>query len=104
MFTTSPAFEVLSVPSSIRIVIVPESWCWKCAAWQLFVLAIGLTQVDHFQPGSNVARPTTAPATVTSSTLPLSNFRIYSGEFKLFISNVLALIGITPPRAVFTQR
>ena len=37
------------------------------AAWQLSVLAIGLTCSDHFHPGKKVARPTAPPSESTTS-------------------------------------
>src|ERR1039457_1715016 len=68
--TTSPGPMSSSVPSSIRILWRPEITYPTCAAWQLSVPAIGFTWSDHFQPGWNVARPTTPPPTLTSSTPP----------------------------------
>src|SRR5712691_8740385 len=56
------------------------------AAWQLSVLAMGLTCSDHLQPGWNVARPTAPAARFTSSSCPLppSNGLVSSGELRLF--------------------
>jgi len=51
----------------------------KVAASQLLVFTSGLTDVDHFHPGWNSARPTIAPPIFTSSSLPLSNFLVSSG-------------------------
>src|SRR6476660_6190162 len=42
-------------------------------AWQLSVLAIGLTCLDHCQPGWKVALPTAPDVTLTSSSLPVSS-------------------------------
>ena len=55
------------------------------AAWQLSVLAIGLTCSDHLQPGRNVARPTAPPSRFTSSSWPVppSNGRVSSGVSRL---------------------
>src|SRR2546425_444430 len=47
---------------------------------------MGLTCLDHFQPGSNLARPTVAPPILTTSILPFSNFRTSSGELRCFTS------------------
>ena len=44
---------------------------------------MGATQVDQFQPGSKVARPTTDPSTVTNSTLPFSNVLNSPGALNL---------------------
>jgi hypothetical protein len=49
-------------------------------------LAIGWIDVDHFQPGSKMARPTIAPPTLMSSSRPLGNSRTSSGFPKLFSS------------------
>src|SRR5208337_3268999 len=76
----------ISVPSSILTCRRPEIMYWVCALSQLLVFAIGLTCSDHFQPGSNVARPNLTPPTVAVSTLPLGKVRVSSGEFKLFFS------------------
>src|SRR6266508_1640297 len=56
-----------------------------CATWQLSVPATGLTDSDHFQPGSNVARIACTPPRFTTSTLPLLMFRVSSGLSKLFL-------------------
>jgi hypothetical protein len=49
-------------------------------------LVIGLTCSDHFQPGSSVSLPTVPPPIFTSSTVPFSNFRVSSGDFRFFCS------------------
>src|SRR5688572_29464663 len=41
---------------------------------------MGLTQVDHFQPGCKVARPKDTPPIVTSSNVPLSKVRTSSAS------------------------
>src|SRR5208337_1320927 len=86
MTPTSPGPNSISVPSSILTCRRPEIMYWVCALSQLLVFAIGLTCSDHFQPGSNVARPNLTPPTVAISTLPLGKVRVSSGEFKLFFS------------------
>src|SRR5260370_21471180 len=55
------------------------------AASQLSVLAMGLTCLDHCQPGWNVARPIGPPSKFTSSSVPIpsSNRRVSSGESRL---------------------
>ena len=62
----------------------PEIMWRVWGASQLLVFAIGLRCSDHFQPGSNVARPNVTPPTVAISILPLGKVRVSSGEFKLF--------------------
>src|SRR5919106_3118112 len=48
---------------------------------------MGLMLFDHFQPGSNVPRPMTLPATLITSAWPRpSNGRISSGSSKLLTS------------------
>src|SRR5947199_8690192 len=65
----------------------PESTYPRWETWHESVPAIGLTLFDHFQPGSNVALPTTWPATLTTSAFPLpSNGRVSSGESKFLTS------------------
>src|ERR687892_1170499 len=53
-YATSPGPNSCSVPSSILTRILPDIPYCVCANWQLFVLAMGLTSLDHFQPGSKV--------------------------------------------------
>ena len=56
----------------------------------------GFTQVDHFQPGCNVARPKVRPPKETRSTCPLSNVRLSSGcdtvFFWILFINCVALV------------
>jgi len=60
------------------------------------VFARGFTQVDHFQPGCNVARPKVRPPKETRSTCPLSNVRLSSGcdtvFFWILFINCVALV------------
>src|SRR6202163_1640667 len=72
------------------------------AAWQLSVLAIGLTCLDHFQPGSNVARPTAPASRLTNSTFPFpsSNGRVSSGESRLL--RIILAMSISPNLSVIT--
>src|SRR4051794_20614305 len=57
------------------------------AAWQLSVPAMGLTCLDHFHPGSKVARPTGPPSRLTNSSFPEldSNGRTSSGLSKFIL-------------------
>src|SRR5438067_4845386 len=54
---------------------------------------MGFTLVDHFQPGSNVARAAEEPANCTTSTLPCSNERVSSG----LSNDLLAKSPMFPP-------
>src|SRR3981081_2695065 len=65
----------------------PDSTYPRCETSHESVPAIGLTFSEPRQAGSNVPRPTTWPATVTTLTWPLpSNGRTSSGESKFLIS------------------
>src|SRR5215207_6872303 len=65
----------------------PERTYPRCETWHESVPAIGLTLFDHFQPGSNVALPTTCPPMLRTSALPIpSNGRVSSGESKFLTS------------------
>src|SRR5829696_3734694 len=65
----------------------PERTYPRCETWHESVPAIGLTLFDHFQPGSNVALPTTCPPMLRTSAFPIpSNGRVSSGESKFLIS------------------
>src|SRR5437870_2169719 len=48
---TSPGPNSSFAPSSISTCSRPDTWYDRWGASQLFVLARGFTQVDHFQPG-----------------------------------------------------
>jgi membrane protein DedA with SNARE-associated domain len=51
-------------------------------------------QVDHFHPGSKVARATVCSPTCKTSTLPLSNGLTSAGALKFFLSIFDAVAGI----------
>src|SRR6266571_1171428 len=67
-----------------------------CGAWQLSVCAIGLTCLDHCQPGWNVARPTGPASMLTRSSVPMpaSNGRVSSGASRLL--RIIPAIAATP--------
>src|SRR5919204_1194000 len=45
------------------------------------------TDCDQRQPGCSSNRPTTPSPTFAMSSLPLSNFRVSSGEFRLLLAS-----------------
>ena len=60
---------------------------WRQRASLLLVFTSGCTEVDHFRPGSNVARPIVpAPPILMSSTLRFGKVLTSSALFKLFRS------------------
>src|SRR6266699_2773486 len=67
-----------------------------CGAWQLSVCAMGLTCLDHCQPGWNVARPTGPASMLTRSSVPMpaSNGRVSSGASRLL--RIIPAIAATP--------
>lgn len=65
---TSPASMVASVPSSERTVICPDRQMPVCRVMHDSVPAIGLTSLDHCQPGSKVPLPNVKSPRVTTST------------------------------------
>jgi len=71
-------------------------WYWRWGAAQLGVLAMGLTQVDHFQPGWRVARPKVTPPIEMISTRPLSKVRFSSGWVSFFFCMVLMVVFLSP--------
>src|SRR5579885_1683131 len=81
---TSPGPNSSSVPSSMRTLNRPDTWKFVWATWQLSVLAMGLSDSDHFQPGSKVARPNVMSPNETTCSFPLGKFRVSSGAFKFF--------------------
>src|SRR5215212_6727449 len=84
---TSPGPHSPVAPSSMNTRIRPDTQYPRCETWQESVPAIGLTFSDQRHPGSNVPRPTTLPATLTTCACPLpSNGRTSSGESKLLTS------------------
>src|SRR5207253_3762131 len=80
-----------SLPSSMRIASLPETWYWKCGASQLFVLARAWTSLDQRQPGWKLSRPTAPPPTLRISALPLGNSRVSSGRVKARCSLLLPM-------------
>ena len=67
---TSPGPMVLSLPSSMRIVIWPDTQIPVCRVWHESVPAIGLTSSDQRQPGSKVPLPMVKSPSVTTSMWP----------------------------------
>src|SRR5215207_5838299 len=70
-------------PSSIATCSVPLTTIPRWWYWHDDVPAIGLTSVDHRQPGWNTVRPTTTSSSSKISTRPFGNVRVSSGLLKL---------------------
>ena len=86
----SPGPVSLSVPSSITTFILPEITYIVWGAWQLEVLAIGLTHFSQLHPGSNTALPIVISPKFATSIFPLSNVRVSSGAESKFFFCILA--------------
>src|SRR5437016_220256 len=78
----------------------PEITYPVCATWQLSVPAIGLTDSDHFHPGSKVTLPTVAPPALTTSIFPLGIRRVSSGLSRLLRSLFVTASPLLPPLGV----
>src|SRR3954463_4019177 len=83
MCAQSPGPTSTLEPSSNCTAMRPETTYPKCSTRHESVPAIGFTHSLHFQPGSNVPRPTSWPLTSTTSRRPLSNVRVSSGGERL---------------------
>src|SRR5579885_1987172 len=101
----SPARSSYIVPSFIAAVAAPEITTPTCSTWQLLAPVAPPACVDHFQPGSYVARPSVIPLMRTISNLPFSNVRISSGESNRFrITSSIASAPLPPFRAASVVR
>src|SRR4051794_32044985 len=86
----------------MKTLMRPESTYPRCETWQESVPAMGLTSFDHFQPGSNVALPTTCPPMLRILASPLfSKGRVSSGESKfLTMASAILILPLGPPLLV----